>query len=47
MSNVVSFPNAYIPSKRELRKRKSVCYQLGRFAILNVKMLKMVLQGHH
>mgnify|MGYP006291654781 len=47
MSHVISFPNAHLPSKRELRMRRLLCYQLVRFAALNIKMLKMVLQGHH
>ena len=47
MSHVITFPDAYVPTKWELRKRKSLCYQVIRFVLLNIKMLKMVLKGHH
>ncbi|MEN9741216.1 MAG: hypothetical protein RIR66_172 [Actinomycetota bacterium] len=47
MSNVVTFPNAKLPTKRELRARTNLPYQLWRFVILNFKMIKMITKGHH
>mgnify|MGYP006279288365 CR=1 FL=1 len=47
MSNAVTFPNAKMPSKRELRARTNLAIQLWRFIILNIKMIKMVSKGHH
>ncbi len=47
MSNVITFTEAHVPSKRELRARTNLIVQLWRFAVLNVKMLVMVTKGHH
>jgi hypothetical protein len=47
MSNVVTFTNAYKPSPEEMRARTSIFRQLIRFIALNLRMLKMVAQGHH
>lgn len=41
------FPQAALPSERELRARTSMPRQLWRFAVLNLKMIGMVRKGHH
>lgn len=38
---------APLPTKGTLRIRKSLPVQTVRFAILNVRTLRMVLKGHH
>lgn len=47
MSNVTTFPNAPVPSEKEIRARSNVLRQGWRFAVLNLKMLAMVNKGHH
>ena len=47
MSNVTTFSNAPIPTEREIRKRSNLLVQVGRFAVLNIKMIVMVTKGHH
>ena len=47
MSNVVTFTHAQTPAKRELSARTNLIYQLWRFLVLNIKMLKMVAKAHH
>ena len=47
MSNLTTFPHAPVPSASDLRARKNVLLQLGRFAVLNVKMIVLVTKGHH
>jgi hypothetical protein len=47
MSNITSFPNAPVPSNGEIRRRTNLLVQVGRFAVLNVKMILMVTKGHH
>lgn len=47
MTNVVTFSGTREPSKREIRARTNLVYQLWRFIVLNIKMLKMVSKGHH
>jgi hypothetical protein len=34
------------PTRRSLRKRQSVPVQLGRFLVLNVRMVRMILKAH-
>jgi hypothetical protein len=34
------------PTRRSLRKRQSVPIQLGRFLVLNVRMVRMILKAH-
>jgi hypothetical protein len=38
--------SAPLPTKRTLRRRASLPLQLVRFAVLNVRMLRMVGKGH-
>jgi hypothetical protein len=47
MSNLTTFPDARLPSDKEVRARRNVLVQFWRFAILNVKMIVMVTKGHH
>jgi hypothetical protein len=42
-----SIAQAPLPTKRTLRARKSIPRQLVRFAVFNVRMLKMVAKAHH
>lgn len=37
---------APLPTARTLRRRSSLPLQLWRFALLNLKILRMVLKGH-
>ena len=47
MSNLTTFPDARLPSDKEVRARRNVLVQFWRFAILNMKMIVMVTKGHH
>jgi hypothetical protein len=47
MSNLTTFPDAHLPSDKEVRARSNLLVQFWRFAILNVKMIVMVTKGHH
>lgn len=47
MSTIKTFPNAPIPTAKELKARKNVFLQLVRFAGLNLKMIAMINKGHH
>jgi hypothetical protein len=38
--------NAPLPTRRTLQTRRSLTYQLLRFALFNVRMLRMVGKGH-
>ena len=38
---------APLPTKRTLRARRSLPVQAGRFALINARMMRMVLKGHH
>lgn len=42
-----SIAAAPMPTASTLRQRQSVIIQAGRFAILNARILRMVLKGHH
>lgn len=42
-----AFPQAPLPDEKELKARSSLLRQLGRFAVLNLKMITMVNKGHH
>ena len=37
---------ARVPSSTEIKMRKNVAWQLLRFAVLNLKMVKMITKGH-
>lgn len=47
MTNVTTFPNAPLPTERQVRARSNLFIQAARFAVLNVKMIVMVTKGHH
>jgi hypothetical protein len=47
MSNVVSFPDAPVPTEGQVRARSNLILQAWRFAVLNTKMIVMVTKGHH
>lgn len=47
MTNLTTFPNAPLPTEGQVRARKNLFIQAGRFAVLNVKMILMVTKGHH
>ena len=38
---------APLPTKRTLRARRSIPRQMIRFAVFNLRMLKMVTRAHH
>ena len=38
---------APLPTKSTLRRRSSLPIQLWRFTVLNIKIVRMVLKGHH
>ena len=47
MSVIETFPNAPVPTDKELKARKNVFLQFARFIALNLKMLAMMNKGHH
>lgn len=47
MSHVTTFPDAMQPTGREVLHRTMLFPQLGKFVVLNLKMIKMVRMGHH
>jgi len=42
-----SIAEAPLPTRRTLRARSSLPYQLMRFVAFNLRMLRMVRKGHH
>lgn len=38
---------APLPTESTVRRRTNLPIQLGRFAVLNLRILKMALKGHH
>ena len=42
--NIASAP---LPTEQTLRRRKSLVFQLWRFAALNLRMLTMITKGSH
>lgn len=42
-----SITEAPLPTKRTLRRRKSLGYQVTRFIAFNYRMMKMVTRAHH
>jgi hypothetical protein len=38
---------APLPTRRTLRARSSLPYQVMRFVAFNARMLRMVMKGHH
>ena len=47
MSTLKTFPNAPLPTAKDLKARKNLFVQLFRFAGLNLKMIAMINKGHH
>jgi hypothetical protein len=47
MSDVVTFTQSQVPSRKELKARTNVVFQLIRFVSLNLRMLRMITKGHH
>lgn len=44
---VADLSHAPVPTAKTLKMRRSVPFQLTRFAVFNVRIMKMVLKGHH
>lgn len=42
-----SIAAAPLPTDRTLRMRRNVPFQLLRFAAINLKMIRVILRGHH
>ena len=42
-----ALPAAPLPTAKTLKARKSLPMQLGRFAVLNARIMRMVLKGEH
>jgi len=42
-----SIANAPLPTSATLRTRKNVFVQSWRFIAINIRMIKMILKGHH
>ena len=38
---------APLPTEKTLKQRKNVFIQLQRFAVINLKMIRMMRKGHH
>ncbi len=38
---------ALLPTEATLRRRKSIPFQLGRFVVINLRLIRLVLKGHH
>jgi len=47
MNNITQFAEARVPSDSEVRARGNLLIQVWRFAILNLKMMRMITHGHH
>jgi hypothetical protein len=47
MSVLETFPDAPVPTEKELKARKNVFLQFARFVALNLKMVAMINRGHH
>ena len=47
MSHLTTFPDAPVPTAKDVRRRTNLLVQAGRFAVLNLKMILMVTKGHH
>lgn len=43
----VDLAKAPLPTRRTLRMRRSLPFQFTRFLAFNVRILRMVLKGHH
>jgi len=38
---------APLPTEKTLKQRKNFLIQLTRFAVINIKMIRMIRKGHH
>ncbi|MDO5736152.1 MAG: hypothetical protein Q4P15_06720 [Propionibacteriaceae bacterium] len=38
---------ALLPTEATLRRRQSIPFQLGRFVVFNLRMIRLVLKGGH
>lgn len=45
-SEVADLSSAPLPTQKTLRRRQSIPLQLTRFAVFNVRMMRMVVKGH-
>ncbi len=43
---VADLSKAPLPTARTLRRRQSLSVQLGRFAVFNTRIMRMVVKGH-
>ncbi len=46
-SPVHNLRGAPLPTEKTLRMRRNVPYQAYRFAVFNVRIVRMVIKGHH
>ncbi|MBT9274895.1 hypothetical protein KMZ32_12515 [Phycicoccus sp. MAQZ13P-2] len=44
---VADLSTAPLPTASTLRKRRSLPLQIVRFAVFNVRIMRMILKGHH
>ena len=44
---IADLSTAPLPTAKTLKRRKSIPMQLVRFVIVNSRMMRMVLKGHH
>ena len=44
---VADLSKAPLPTQKMLRRRQSIPIQLSRFAVFNVRIMRMVMKGHH
>ena len=45
-STELDLRNARVPGPGEVRRRKNLLVQAVKFAVLNLKMIKMITKGH-
>jgi len=45
-ANELDLSAARVPGDSEIAMRRNVIWQLMRFAVLNMKMIKMITKGH-
>ena len=44
---VADLSGAPLPTEKTLRRRRSLPYQATRFAVFTLRIMRMVLKGHH
>jgi hypothetical protein len=42
-----SINKAPLPTEKTLKARKNLIFQLFRFVAINIRMVKMIMKGHH